>query len=489
MNSVDLAFTPALEQARFIRNKEISPLELTQLYLNRIEQLDSSLGSFFTVMADQAIADAKAKTGQLSNGNTPASTDLPPFFGVPIAIKDFCPVEGVPCSYGVHLLRNRIATEDAGIVTHIRQAGFIILGKTATSELGSAPYTEPKGFPPTRNPWNLDYSPGGSSGGSAAAVAAGFCAVAQGADAGGSIRIPAACCGLVGIKPSRGRVSSAPLGEKLSGLGAEGTLARTVADAAALLDVMAGYVLGDPYWLPTPPISFLDATKQPLRSLKIGFATTIQPLGAVAPICEQAVLETVQSLEELGHHIEPIELDFSELIEPLTVIWQSYVDVGIPGIFFGKFNRWLLRRSRRISSGKYLQALMKLQTTARRIVRDSSRVDVLVFPILMHPTIRVGEWAKLRPAKEFEKIMNWVAPCPPFNVTGQPVIAIPAGFTANGLPVGVQLIGRPGDETTIIALATQLESVKPWSHHRPAFATEKTKNIKSVGSLKTGEVL
>ncbi len=240
MNSVDLAFTSALEQAQLIGNKEISPLELTQLYLDRIEQLDSSLNSFFTVMAEQAIADAKVKTEQLSNGN-----ELPPFFGVPIAIKDFCPVEGVPCSYGVHLLRNRIATEDGGLVKKIRQAGFIILGKTATSEIGSAPYTEPKGFPPTRNPWNLDYTPGGSRGGSAAAVAAGLCAVAQGSDGGGSIRIPAACCGLVGIKPSRGRVSSAPFGEKLSGLVAEGTLARTVADAAALLDVMAGYILGD----------------------------------------------------------------------------------------------------------------------------------------------------------------------------------------------------------------------------------------------------
>jgi amidase len=465
MNSVDLAFTSALEQAQLIGNKEISPLELTQLYLDRIEQLDSSLKSFFTVMAEQAIADAKAKTEQLSNGN-----ELPPFFGVPIAIKDFCPVEGVPCTYGVHLLRNRIATEDGGLVKKIRQAGFIILGKTATSEIGSAPYTEPKGFPPTRNPWNLDYTPGGSSGGSAAAVAAGLCAVAQGSDGGGSIRIPAACCGLVGIKPSRGRVSSAPFGEKLSGLVAEGTLARTVADAAALLDVMAGYILGDPYWLPAPSSSFLDATKQPIRSLKIGFATTIKPIGVADPIGEGAVRETVQLLEDLGHQIEPIELDFSDLLEPLITVWQASVDVGIPGIFLGKLNRWLVRRSRSRSSGMYLQALMKLQTIARRIVTDLSRVDVLVLPILMHPTIRVGEWKKLRSAKEFEKIVNWVAPCPPFNVTGQPAIAIPTGFTPDGLPVGVQLVGRPGDETTLIALAAQLEAVKPWSHHRPAFA-------------------
>jgi amidase len=469
MNPTDLAFTPALEQARLIRSKTISPLELTQLYLDRIEDLDSSLNSFFTVMAEQAITEAKAKTEQLAAPNTEPSS-LPAFFGVPIAIKDFCPVAGVPCTYGIHLLRNRIATEDASLVTRVRQAGFIILGKTATSEIGTAPYTESRGFPPTRNPWNLTYTPGGSSRGSAAAVASGLCAVAQGGDAGGSIRIPAACCGLVGIKPSRGRVSSAPLGEKLGGFGVEGTLARTVADAAALLDVMSGYVLGDPYWLPTPSISFLEATKQSPAGLRIGFATAIQPVGDAHPVCAQAVVETVQLLEDLGHSINQIELDFSDLIEPLKTIWQATVDIGVPRIFLGKLNRWLLKQSRSCSSGAYPRAVMKLQPIARRIITDLNKVDLVVLPVLMHPTIRVGEWAKLRAAKELENIINWIAPCPPFNVTGQPAIAIPAGFTPDGLPLGVQLVGRPGDETTIIALAAQIEAAKLWSHH-PMFAT------------------
>lgn len=473
MKAVDLAFTPALEQAQLIRTKEISPLELTQLYLDRIEQLNPFLGSFFTVMADQAVADAKVKTEQLSKSNTQldAPENLPPFFGVPIAIKDFCTVEGVPCTYGVKLLQNRIATEDASVVTKIRQAGFVILGKTATSEMGSAPYTEAKGFPPTRNPWNLDYTPGGSSGGSASAVAAGLCGLAHGSDGGGSIRIPAACCGLVGIKPARGRVSQAPIGDKLCGLAVEGPLARTIADAAALLDVMAGYVLGDPFWLPDPKVPFLAATKQPVPCLRVGFATAIAPVGAVDPICEQSVLETMRLLEEMGHQIEPVTLDFTDLIEPFTTVWQAAVDVGIPWLFLGKLNRLLLRRSRSRSSGVYLRAVRQLQTVARQVVTNLDKVDVLVLPILMHPTIRVGEWAKLRPAKELEKIMNWVAPCPPFNATGQPAIAIPAGFTPDGLPLGIQLIGRPADETTIIALAAQIETVKRWSQHRPALET------------------
>ncbi|XGV96625.1 MAG: amidase [Leptolyngbya sp. BL-A-14] len=472
MNSTDLAFTSALEQAELIRSKVISPLELTQVYLNRIQTIDASLNSFFTVMAEQAIAEAKAKTEQLVALQTNSSS-LPAFFGVPIAIKDFAPVAGVPCSYGVHVLKNRIATEDAGLVTRIRQAGFTILGKTATSEIGTSPYTESRGFLPTRNPWNLNYTPGGSSGGSAAAVAAGLCALAQGGDGGGSVRIPSACCGLVGIKASRGRISSAPLGEKLGGFGVEGTTARTVADAAALLDVMSGYCLGDPYWLPPPSISFLAATQQSPTKLRIGFATAMQPVGTAHPACAQAVIDIVKLLERLGHQIEPIDLDFSELIDPLKIIWQASVDVGVPGIFLGKLNRFLLKRSRSYPSGAYPQAIMKLNTIARRLIATLSNIDGLVLPVMMHPTLRVGEWAKLKASKELENIIRWIAPCPPFNVTGQPAIAIPAGFTADGLPLGVQLVGHPGDEVTIIALAAQVEAATSWNQHRPPCPPDK----------------
>jgi amidase len=186
MDSVDLAFTPALDQARLIRHKEISPVELVQVYLDRIQQLDPKLGSFWVVAAEQAIEDAKAKTELLISSHP---EELPPFFGVPTSIKDLTPATGMPCSYGIKALKNRPAAHDAAVVTRMREAGFILLGKTATAALGSTPYTEPKGFAPTRNPWNLDYTPGGSSGGAAAAVAAGLCAIAQGSDGGGSIRL------------------------------------------------------------------------------------------------------------------------------------------------------------------------------------------------------------------------------------------------------------------------------------------------------------
>ncbi|MBD2093055.1 amidase [Microcoleus sp. FACHB-1515] len=465
MDAVDLAFTSALDQARLIRQKEISPLELTELYLERIDRLNPQLGAFFTVMSDRAIDDAKAKTEQLAT-----ATDLPPLFGVPISIKDLAPVADVPCSYGVKILRNRIDPE-AGVVTRIRKAGCIVLGKTATSQLGSTPFTEPKGFPPARNPWNLDYTPGGSSGGAAAAVAAGLGAIAHGSDGGGSIRGPAFCCGLVGIKPARGRVSHAPVGDKVSGLATDGAIARTVRDAAALLDAMSGHILGDPYWLPDPESSFLSAADRAPRSLRIAYATEIQPIGVFDPVCTQVIESTVQLLEEMGHSVESIALDFSDLMEPLIAVWQAGVDVGVPPIFLDPLNRWLRKRSRR--RGMYLRAVMQMQACARKIVAQLDPFDVLVLTPFLHQTIRVGEWANLRPVKAFEKIVNWVAPSPPFNATGQPAIAIPTGFAPNGLPVGVQLIGRPADEATLISLAAQIEATRPWQQHRPAIDSPK----------------
>jgi amidase len=470
MDLVDLAFTSAVEQARLVRRKEISPLELVELYLERIQQIDPRLGSYVTVAAELAIADAKAKTETLAG---PIPDDLPAFFGVPISIKDLNLVAGMPCSFGLRVLRNRMATEDDGVVQLIRQAGFTILGKTATSEVGTLPYTEPNGFPATRNPWNLDYTPGGSSGGAAAALAAGLCAIAQGSDGGGSIRGPAFCCGLVGIKPSRGRVTYAPLGDRLSGAAINGPLGRTVADAAALLDVMSGYVTGDPYWLPDPTHSFLAAAHKSPQRLRIAFATGVPSLGEADPTCRKAVLDTAHLLEDLGHQVEAgWSTDMSELIEPFTIVFQAVLnEAGIPEIFLGKMNRWFAIRARFCSCGKYLRAVAKMQTIAREIVAFFDTVDVLLLPTYLHPTIRVGEWAKLRPAKTLEKIIQWIAPCPPFNASGQPAIAIPTGFDANGLPVGVQLVGRPAAEETLISLAAQIEKAQPWSHHRPLLAS------------------
>jgi amidase len=470
MDAVDLAFLPALEQARLIRHRQVSPLELVDLYLERIERLNPRLGAYVTVMAAAARTEARRKTDALMVTDP---GDLPPLFGVTVSVKDLNPVAGAPCAYGIRAARDRIASADDYIVGKLRQAGLIILGKTATSQVGSLPYTEPPGFPPARNPWNLDYTPGGSSGGAAAALAAGLCAIAQGSDGGGSLRGPAFCCGLVGLKAARGRISFAPLGERLQGLAVNGPLGRTVADTAALLDALSGYEMGDPYWLPDPEPGFLAGLAAPATPLRLGYVTRLDPIGEVDPVCGQAILATARRAEALGHRVEPVDFpDMAALVEPFVLVWQSVLaESTIPWFVLEKLNRWLYWRAWRVSNGSYLRAVTQLQQIARHIVQFCHGYDALILPVYMHPTIRVGEWKRLPSPQILEKVINWVAPCPPFNTSGQPALAIPTGFTPTGLPVGVQLVGRPAAEAQLLALAHQLEQAHPWHHHRPPWAS------------------
>ncbi|MBG0743343.1 MAG: amidase [Cylindrospermopsis raciborskii KL1] len=453
----DLAFTPALELARLIRRGEVSPLELTELYLDRISRFNPQLGSYFTVMAESAIADSRYKTEILANTK---ETELPPFFGVPISIKDLNAVAGVTCTFGNPALINNIPNYDDGVVTKIKQAGFVILGKTATSELGSYPYTEPAGFPPARNPWNLEYTPGGSSGGAASAVAAGLCAIAQGSDGGGSIRVPAACCGLVGIKPARGRVTNAP---GTSTIATSGPLARTVADAAAMLDAISGYFLGDPFWLNNPEPCFLDSRTK--VGLNIAFSTSIPSVGEADGNCQQGVLKAVRLLEELGHNVVEKCPDISGLVEPFQVVWQAGVAAArIPPQILQPLNRFLLERTG--SAGEYLQAVTQMQILSRQIVSFFDPIDILVLPVYLHSPMKIGEWSQLNPDDTLERIIKWIAPCPIANATGLPAMSIPMGFDANGLPLSVQLIGKPAAEATLISIASQLEMVNPWVQHQ-----------------------
>ena len=464
INVADLAFTPALEQAKLIKERQVTPLELTKLYLSRIAQYDSQLGCFWYVAQDSALADAQQKTEQLAQ--TLDTNRLPPFFGVPIGVKDLKSIANMPITYGVSALKDQIAEFDEDIVTKVKRAGFVILGKTATSQLGSFPYTEPEGFALTRNPWNLHYTPGGSSGGSAAAVAAGLCPIALGGDAGGSIRGPGACCGLVGLKPSRGRISFAPVGDRLSGLATHGVLTRTVADTAAFLDIATGYVTGDPYWLEKPQTSFYSASGQSLPTLTIGYTTSILPGGEPASECQQSVKQIVQQLASMGHKNIPQAIDLSLLIEPFKTVWSTAVAAsGIPPEALSPMNRWVVAQSG--TAGEYSQAVTQMQLIARQLVSMFVQIDVLVTPTYMHPAIKIGQWADLSPEETFQRIVNWILPCPPFNVTGQPAINIPAGFDNNHVPLGIQLIGKPNSEATILALATQLEQAQPWIQSRP----------------------
>jgi amidase len=465
MNKTDLAFTSTLELSQLIRKKEISPLELTQLYLERIGTLNDRLGSFSYIAKETALKDAQEKTEQIANLKD--TSELPPLFGIPTAIKDLYAVQGMPCGYGNAMIQDNISNYDEGFVTRIKQAGMIILGKTATSEFGSLPYTESPGLPPSRNPWHLDYTSGGSSGGAAAAVAAGLIPIAPGSDGGGSVRGPAFCCGLVGLKPSRGRISNAPVGDYQAGIATHGCLSRNVTDSAALLDVLSGYITGDPYWLPNPEIPFLDATQKSFDKLKIAFATSTPPTGEASVIIKKQVEDTTQILTDLGHSLTEACPDFSSLVEPFSIIWRAGItNVKLPAEALNPMNQWLKQEAS--SLGEYLQAVHQMQIICRQIVAFFDNFDVLLLPTYLQPPIKVGEWADLTPSETLSKIISWINPCPPFNTTGQPAIAIPTGFTEEGLPVGVQLIGKPAAESTILSLAYQLEKIKCWSNHRPS---------------------
>jgi amidase len=287
----DLLFQSALEQLASLQRGDLSPLELTQAYLQRIEQVDGALGSYWTVLRESALDQAAQITEQWLR-NDPG--DRPPLLGLPVSIKDLHALQGAPASLGVAALRQRLVDYDDGAIARLRAAGCVFLGKTATSQLGTQPITEVPGFAPTRNPWDLSRTAGGSSGGAAAALAAGLCAAAHGSDGGGSIRGPAFCCGLVGLKAARGRISNAPLGEAFGGLATHGMLSRTVADAALFLDVLSGYLPGDPYTLPRPEVSFLQQvqTAAQLKPQRIAWVRAIAPFPAPIPEIEAALTRT-----------------------------------------------------------------------------------------------------------------------------------------------------------------------------------------------------
>lgn len=464
MTSPDLALTSAVEQAKLVETGQISPLELTQFYLERIERLDPKLGSFVTVAVERAIAEAQEKTAKRNDPNTvidPQTQTRRPFFGVPIAIKDLNAVAGLPQMCGTLALKDNIPQQDDVVVEKIKAAGFIILGKTATSELGSFPYIEPQGMPPTRNPWNLEYTAGGSSGGSAAAVAAGFCPIAQGSDGGGSIRTPASCCGLIGVKPSRGRVSSVPT-ESDSGIATNGVLAHTVADAAALLDVMTGNAPSDRFWLPEPLMPFAEAVQQPLNSLKIAFTSTIEPIGKASEVCQQALKTALTQLEHQGHQITEINLNLGELQEPFLCVWQSEIaSAGLPPEVLSPMNQWLFQQAQASGNGKYLQAVFALQNSFRKFSKLFKSYDVLMLPVHLHSPPKVGEWANLSPPETLKKIIQWIAPCPMANALGLPAIALPVMLNEQGVPISIQLIGTTSSEGLLFQVAAQLEKILP----------------------------
>jgi amidase len=365
-------------------------------------------------------------------------------------------------------------------VRRLRAAGFVIVGKTSLPEMGILPTTEPRRYGPTRNPWALDRTPGGSSGGSGAAVAAGMVPIAHGNDGGGSTRIPAACCGLVGLKPARGRVSVGPVGGQ-SFLVIDGVLTRTVADNAAALDALAGYELGDATWAPPNPTRYA-VPLEPGR-LRIGLALNAPLEGTTLdPLCESAARDAAELLESLGHDVEEIVPPWSnlDLLSDFTRIWGPLISMTtmIGGKLAGRapaaddvepltWEMW--EHAQTTGALSYLSALGRLESVARNVVAFLDPYDAVITPALARRPVAVGEIHGLGPDPwdHYRRSGHFTPYTAIVNVTGQPAIAIPLYHGEDGLPLAVQLVGRPAREELLLALAGQLEQACPWSDRRP----------------------
>jgi amidase len=462
----------ALEQAAAVRAGEVSPTELVQHALARIAALDAGLGAFITVTPERALAGAARAEGALRRGG-----DLPPLFGVPTAIKDLNNTAGVRTTFGSTVMADFVPPVDDAVVTKLAAAGTISLGKTNTPEFGFPCYTDNDLVGPARCPWDRTRHAGGSSGGAAVAVAAGLVPFAQGSDGGGSIRIPAGINGLVGLKPTRGRISNAPYGSEVTGLGTNGPLARTVRDAAAGLDAMAGPVVGDPAWAPPlpPGETFLRAAEREPGPLRIGrYLQSPMPGVDLEPEVLAAFEDASRLLEGLGHDVEdapPNLLDPGVLLSFETVWALSGTTLPVPPERVGDLRpltRELRGRGLALSARDAMEGMFALRLFSRRFLAATAGYDVLLAPVCTM-TPRPLDWFDTDGdgAEDFERQKRYAAFTALFNVTGQPAMSVPLYWTADGLPVGTMLVGRPADEATLLALAAQLEAARPWADRHP----------------------
>jgi amidase len=464
----------ATDQALLVRRGEVSPTELIEAAMERIESIDPVLNAVIIRWFDEA-RDAAA--GPLPDG---------PFRGVPFLLKDlWAHYAGQPLTNGCRALKDTLPISpcDTTLVSRFRQAGLNIAGRTNSPEFGSLPTTEPLAWGPTRNPWNLDHSPGGSSGGSAAAVAAGMVPFAHASDGGGSIRIPASCCGLVGLKPSQGRITLGPFRDE-SNLGVELCVSRTVRDTAALLDAVRGPGVGDTVVAPPPERPYLDELGTGPGSLHIGLLDTHPLGGAVHDDCREAVRGAAALLESLGHHVEhgfPTALADREFGRRFSALWSTNMGVAVKRIEaqIGRsitdddiepVNLAQVAFARNVSAVDYALALAAT-VEFRRAVQQwwTEGWDVLLTPTLAEPPVAIGTFANdpAAPMAPMARAAAYVPFTPAFNSSGQPAINLPLHWNDSGLPIGVQLVAAYGREDVLLRVAAQLEVAQPWAHRRP----------------------
>jgi len=461
--------------AELVRKGEVSAGELAEEAIARIEKHNPVLNAVVIDMAEQGRKVAAA----VDAGDRSA-----PFAGVPFLLKDIMgDFEGVPTQYGSRFLAGNVASVHSTLTARFVASGLVPLGKTNVPEFGLVPVTESNLYGAARNPWNTQHSPGGSSGGSAAAVAAGIVPLAHANDGGGSIRIPASCCGLVGLKPSRARVPQGPLiGDAMSGLTADLVVSRSVRDTAVALDIAAGPEPGDPYFAPHHEGLWSTDISLPPGSLRIGFTTKALNGDALDPECVTAVEQTANLLADLGHEVEeaapPIDAD---MMQPaFMTLWATGVaqQIAVQNMLFGKtpkqgdlepLTAGMVEAGNKINGADYLNAVAFLQVMARGVAAWHDTYDLWLTPTLGRPPLPIGT-VNINEGdveKAFAPILNYVPFTPIENATGQPAISLPLHWTPDGLPVGVHFAARAGDEATLLRLASQLEEAAPWAHRHP----------------------
>lgn len=454
----------ALEQGELVRRREVSPLELAEHYLERADRLDS-VGAFVTLTPELA----RERAARLAPGD-----DGGPLFGVPTAIKDLNLTAGVRTTFGSAAFADFVPEVSDGVTLSIEAAGLVSLGKTNTPEFGSPCYTEPDVAPPAVTPWDRTRTAGGSSGGAAAAVAAGLVPLAQGSDGGGSIRIPASCCGLVGLKPTRGRISGHPMYGDPVGLATAGPIARTVADAAAMLDVLAGRRSGDPSWAPPPSGSFLSACGRDPGRLRV--ARFITPVITDTPVhaeCVRAWEDASRLLESLGHEVEDVEVPLPpEAVPVFEVCWAVLTALSVVPPerehLIRPLTRWLSDRGRAVNGPEFGLAIGAMRRHAAAALTALAPYDAVLTPTLATPPLPVGAMRDdEHPERDFEAQKAFTPWTSAWNVTGMPAVSLPLHWTPDGLPVGVMLAARPAEEELLLSLAAQVEAAAPWADRRP----------------------
>ena len=465
----ELAFAGAARQAEMVRKGEVSATELVGLYLERIRRIDPQLNAFRVVLEEQAMLEAEQAEARVRAG------EERPLLGVPIAIKDEVDVAGQVNTRGTDGFTEP-ARADSEMVRRLREAGAIVLGLTLLPELAICGFTESATYGVTRNPWDLQRTPGGSSGGSGAAVAAGLVPIASAGDGAGSIRIPAASCGLFGLKPSRGRASLAPLAEGWRGLAVLGCLSRSVPDTALWLDVISGGS-AEAEAPPPPDRPFVESAQSPPGKLRVAYSTLAPRALAPPTVCEeakQAVHDGADLLASLGHAVERRDPDWGSIGDSVSARFLKGVAETVEEVphreRLESRTRGFGRLGKLLPEALYAKVMERRPAEQARVNAIFDSVDVLVTPVMGGTALPVRRWEGRGALQTVLGMSRFYPYCVPWNHLGNPAMAIPAGFSKDGMPLSIQVVGRPGDEATLLSLAAQIEAERPWADRRPPIA-------------------